>query len=562
MRLHRPLAELRGPERLRDVVRQRLSRLPPETAATLELAAVAGPRFELRVLAEAAGLDQRGLAAAVEEAIRSGLVEELPEPRPACRFTHELVRRADLRPDRRHAARRAAPPRRRGARARPRAPTSTACLPELAHHFTLAAPVAGVERAVDYNLRAAGAAIAAAALDEAAARLSTALELGIADPRERARIQVELGHLLNETGRTAEADAMLAASLDAATGLEERGLARARSSTARLSGCRRIRRSARTRSCGRRGGDRDARAARDRLGLAAAGSARYRARSPGPQRGERRGARARARGRGGSGRPGAATRRDRADGTLALPRRTDAGRRGDPPLASSELRSTTTLCSMPDGLASRCSRDGRPLRRGPRALAASGPVLDGADQTILSLKPLRWSPQTKDLTGDPAGAKQDAARRVSQHARRERRGVGGASAERGGRLALRCCDQGDWDEAADYLAYGRQVDRSEPPRGKVYAILRLAARARLAAHRGEIAEALELAQRAVEFSEPRPGSNRTARARLALAEVQRANGHMPKQTPPSPKPFASTRRRGMSPPSRASGRAGAERRLD
>ena len=61
--------------------------------------------------------------------------------------------------------------------------------------------------------------------DEAAARLSTALELGIADPRERARVQVELGYLLSETGRFSESDAILAASLDAATGLEERGIA-------------------------------------------------------------------------------------------------------------------------------------------------------------------------------------------------------------------------------------------------------------------------------------------------------------------------------------------------
>ena len=83
----------------------------------------------------------------------------------------------------------------------------------------------GRERAVDYNLRAAEAATAAAAYDEAAARLPSALELGIADPRERARIQVELGFLLNETGRIAESEAILAASLEAAADLEEEGIA-------------------------------------------------------------------------------------------------------------------------------------------------------------------------------------------------------------------------------------------------------------------------------------------------------------------------------------------------
>ena len=90
-------------------------------------------------------------------------------------------------------------------------------LPELAHHFTLAAPVAGVERAVEYNLRAADAAIAAAAYDEGAARLTTALELGIADARERARVQVELASLLGLTGRSREAERLYDESIDAAT---------------------------------------------------------------------------------------------------------------------------------------------------------------------------------------------------------------------------------------------------------------------------------------------------------------------------------------------------------
>ena len=98
-------------------------------------------------------------------------------------------------------------------------------LPELAHHFTLAAPLAGVERGVEYNLRAAEAATATLAYGEAAARLSSALELGIADPRARARVQAELGLLLYHTGRVGESEAILSASLDAATGLDERGLA-------------------------------------------------------------------------------------------------------------------------------------------------------------------------------------------------------------------------------------------------------------------------------------------------------------------------------------------------
>ena len=94
VRLTRPVAELRGPERVRELVRQRLARLDPETVAMLELAAVAGPQFELRLIAAAAGVEPMTLAAALEQATASGIVEELPGPALSHRFTHELVRRA------------------------------------------------------------------------------------------------------------------------------------------------------------------------------------------------------------------------------------------------------------------------------------------------------------------------------------------------------------------------------------------------------------------------------------------------------------------------------------
>ncbi len=223
VRLVDSITALRGADRFRDLVRQRLLRLTPETVSLLELAAVAGPQFELRVLVEPGG-DQATLVAPMEASAAAGFVEELPEPPGACRFTHELVRRAVY--DRIGGVRRAALHLRVGeALEHIHAADQTPVLPELAHHFTLAAPVGGIERAVQYNLRAGSAAMNAASLTEAAARLATALDLGIDDPRECARVQVELAHLLYETGQTREADAMLAASLHAATGLGERSVA-------------------------------------------------------------------------------------------------------------------------------------------------------------------------------------------------------------------------------------------------------------------------------------------------------------------------------------------------
>ena len=223
-RLARPIAELRSPERISELVDQRLSRLTPVTTMLIELAAVTGPRFELRVVADAAGIDQPAFSAALEQAARSGIVEDLPAAAPAGRFTHELVRRAVY--DRISGIRRAELHLRVGeALERVHDADTSRVLPELAHHFTIAAPLAGVERAIDYNLRAAEAASASVAYDEAAARLSTALELGIADRHERARVQADLGFLLLESGRVSESMSVLAASLEAATSLEERGLA-------------------------------------------------------------------------------------------------------------------------------------------------------------------------------------------------------------------------------------------------------------------------------------------------------------------------------------------------
>ena len=106
---------------------------------------------------------------------------------------------------------------------------------------------------------------------------------------------------------------------------------------------------------------------------------------------------------------------------------------------------------------------------------------------------------------------------------RDRRGAGSeARALRAAsNLALLCSIGATGAEADEYLSYGQRVDRSELPRGKVYSVLRLAARGRVAAHRGEITTGLELTRRAVELGERSDWLNHRACAWLALAEVQR-----------------------------------------
>jgi DNA-binding CsgD family transcriptional regulator len=190
-RLAGTLADLGSPEGVREVVSQRLARLSTATTALLELAAVAGPEFDLAALAPA-GMTDEARAAALEEAIAHGMIEEVPSPRLAFRFTHELVRRAlyDRMPRLRRAELHL-----RVAEALESAQTggSSRALAELAHHFGAAAPVDGPRRAVEYALLAGRSALSALAFEEAAARFAFALELGIDDARRRAATQLELG---------------------------------------------------------------------------------------------------------------------------------------------------------------------------------------------------------------------------------------------------------------------------------------------------------------------------------------------------------------------------------
>ncbi|MBI5105884.1 MAG: AAA family ATPase [Solirubrobacterales bacterium] len=200
MHLRRPPAELGTPESVREVVSRRLARLDPATGDLLELAATAGSEFELGLVRGATDGDP---LAALDEAVRSGFVEELPGRGLAYRFTHELVRRALY--DRLSAVRRAEL-HLRVAEARERdAGRSGRDLADLAHHFAAAAPFGQAERAVEYNVLAARAAVAALAYDEAAERLRTALDLGVDEPAERARILLELGTASHRAGKAAAA---------------------------------------------------------------------------------------------------------------------------------------------------------------------------------------------------------------------------------------------------------------------------------------------------------------------------------------------------------------------
>ena len=203
IRLTRPLATLGTPESVREVVSQRLSRLASLTGVLLDLAATVGPEFELDIVRRGAGLAEAELRCSLDEAVRSGIIEELPERKLVYRFTHELVRRAVY--DRLTGVRRAELHLRVGECLETADARSPRALAGLARHFAAAAPLCEAGRGIEYNVLAAHAAFDALAFDQAAELLSTALELGIDEPARRAELLIELGSARQRAGRALDA---------------------------------------------------------------------------------------------------------------------------------------------------------------------------------------------------------------------------------------------------------------------------------------------------------------------------------------------------------------------
>jgi DNA-binding CsgD family transcriptional regulator/tetratricopeptide (TPR) repeat protein len=216
-RLADSIPDLTTPDSLRDVVSDRLSRLGTHTVEVLEVAAVAGADFSLDVVRRATGLDEPGFLTALDDAVRGGMIDEVPGIEASYRFTHELVRRALY--DRLTVLRRAElhlrvgtaleaalqePPRRE--------------LADLAHHFAAAGSLDESGRALDYNLQAARSAVGALAFDQAAAHFRSALVIGPERTYQRAEICLELGEACHQASETLPALEAFSEAAEIATG--------------------------------------------------------------------------------------------------------------------------------------------------------------------------------------------------------------------------------------------------------------------------------------------------------------------------------------------------------
>lgn len=168
------LADLRVPEGIRDVVRERVRPLAPATRRLLAVAALFGREFAVPLLARAAGVTDDVVATALDEAGQLALVEAAAGGVRA-RFTHALIPdtlAADL-----PRAERATLHGRIGDVLAPLVEGGTAHVDAVATHFFEAAAAGRAEEAVAWARRAATDALARLGYEDAARHFRRALDL-------------------------------------------------------------------------------------------------------------------------------------------------------------------------------------------------------------------------------------------------------------------------------------------------------------------------------------------------------------------------------------------------
>ncbi|HEX2054175.1 MAG TPA: AAA family ATPase [Actinomycetota bacterium] len=191
------------PSAVKDLLVRRLAGLSKPAATVLALAAVAGRRFDLNVVADAAGLDTEVALQLIEDGVSAGVVHEISEDVGSFRFTHDLVRETVL--ETQTGARRAVLHGKIAA-ALERIHGENVRLFEVAHHFYEAAPALGAVRALPYALKAAEVAVGCLAYEEAEQQLGNALDLvarlpsGLEQDRKELEILLRISSLLTMRG--------------------------------------------------------------------------------------------------------------------------------------------------------------------------------------------------------------------------------------------------------------------------------------------------------------------------------------------------------------------------
>ncbi|MFF3670492.1 ATP-binding protein [Microtetraspora malaysiensis] len=196
------------PDGVRDVINQRVSRLPEDCQTLLRTAAVIGRDVDADVLETATGIGGARLMTLLEPAVATGLLVEV-EGGWDYRFSHALVQEALY----------SGLSRRQRAQLHGRVGEAVESLSHgdaasrlsaLARHFGLAARVGYTDKAIAYAAEAARRAAATLAYDEAVMHWERALEAATGEPAvRRCRLLIELGRARRATGDVEGARATL-----------------------------------------------------------------------------------------------------------------------------------------------------------------------------------------------------------------------------------------------------------------------------------------------------------------------------------------------------------------
>jgi DNA-binding winged helix-turn-helix (wHTH) protein/tetratricopeptide (TPR) repeat protein len=195
--------EISLPRGVREVINRRLRRLSPEARQVLAVGAVIGREFDREVLERVWDGSGGPASAQLEEAVRAGIIAEIPRTAGRHRFAHGLIRETlyeEMSGERRVLLHRCVGE----ALEAVHAPNPAPHMSELAVHFFKAAQGGDIEKAIDYAIRAGERANVQMAYEEATGffeRALEALDLRVtATERQRCELLLAVGDSQRKAG--------------------------------------------------------------------------------------------------------------------------------------------------------------------------------------------------------------------------------------------------------------------------------------------------------------------------------------------------------------------------
>jgi DNA-binding SARP family transcriptional activator len=196
------------PERLRDLVHWRLTRLSDPCTQVLSVASLMGSHFEVGTVLAATDFDETTVLSLVDEALAAGVISEIVDQPDCYEFVHDVVRQTldvDL-----GSARRIRTHLRIARVLEERYGTDATRAPEIALHYCGGIAAGSAERACFYSRAAGIAALSEVAYESAAALFLQALEISTdhfpEDHAGRMDLLLLLADALVKAGRLLEAD--------------------------------------------------------------------------------------------------------------------------------------------------------------------------------------------------------------------------------------------------------------------------------------------------------------------------------------------------------------------